>query len=119
MRTGFKATLLCGVAMLAVWHGVLLAVPHNHVDTAVPQEELACSASHPLSQTSHLHSAGHLLDHHACLACFAGTSSATAPGLENLAILMPSDSLPTKLPGDCRAQIHAHFPLLRGPPLVV
>jgi hypothetical protein len=119
MRLGFKATLLSGVAMLAVWHGVLLAVPHNHGDTAVPQEKLACSASHPLSQTSHLHSAGHLLDHHACLACFAGTSGATASGLENLAIIMPSDSLPTMPPGDCRAQIHSHLPLLRGPPQIV
>jgi hypothetical protein len=118
MRSGFKATLLLVAATLAVWHGVLLGVPHNHVDTAVPQEELACSASHPFSQTSHLHSAGHLLAPHDCLACFAGTNGATAPGLSSLPVLIPSEVL-LDVPGeDCRAQIHSHLPLLRGPPAV-
>ena len=118
MRSGFKATLLLCAATLAVWHGVLLGVPHNHVDTEVPQEELACSASHSQSHTSHLHSAGHPLAPHHCFACLTGTSGATPPGLANRAVLMPSDVLPALPREDCRAEIHSHLPLLRGPPAV-
>jgi hypothetical protein len=119
MRSGFKATLLLGAATLVLWHGVLLGVPHNHVDTAVPQEELACSASHSLSQTSHLHAAGHLLEYHACLACFAGTSGATAPGHAALTVRLPSIALLSISSSDCRSQIHPNLPPHRGPPSLV
>jgi hypothetical protein len=119
MRSGFKATLLLCAATLAVWHGVLLGVPHNHTDTELPQEELACSASHPLSQTSHLHSAGHPLAPHHCLACLAGTSGAIPPGLASLAVLAPSDTLPAMPREEIRLQNHSNHPPHRGPPSLV
>ena len=119
MRSGFRAMLLLGVAIAAVWHGVLLAVPHNHVDSAVPQEELACSASHPLSQTSHLHGSGQLLAPHSCLACFAGTSGAITPGVAISNTPIPSIVRASFSSDDCRSQSYSHLPLLRGPPAIV
>jgi hypothetical protein len=71
-----RGLLSLTAATLLAWHGVLLAMPHNHADAAVPQEELVCSASHPLSQTNHLHASGRLLTPHPCLACLASTTTA-------------------------------------------
>lgn len=106
-------------AILVTWHGVILSVPHRHIDDGVPQEELACSASHSLSQTSHLHGAGIVLAPHSCLACIAGTSSAAAPGFGSLPTATTSISQPPVLPDVCRSQDFSCLPLLRGPPLIV
>jgi len=109
-------TVVLVAATLLAWHGVMLATPHDHADTKVPQEELACSASHPSSQTSHLHHSGRMLSRQICLACLAGTAVAEAPevsGVESITIggLATSAASP-----DLRSRLRTELPLLRGPP---
>ena len=108
--------LLVAAALLA-WHGVLLATPHNHADNTVPQEELACSASHPRSQTDHLHGSGRLLAPHPCLACLAGTTVAVTPGIARVEGAVVDGSAGVAPVCDLRSRLHTQLPLLRGPPL--
>lgn len=105
--------------MLVVWHGVMLSTPHTHADAAVPQEELVCSASHPLSQTHHLHGSGRLLSPHPCLACLAGSTIADAPGTAGIGAASACDVLVAIAASDLRSRLHTHLPLLRGPPPAV
>jgi hypothetical protein len=104
------------VATLVFWHGLLQGVPHNHVDTAVPQERLTCSASRPLSQEFHLHSAGEALDVHSCLACSAGSTAAFSDPADGAA---RAPDFRTKVEvgqPDCRPLHRKHLPQHRGPP---
>jgi hypothetical protein len=104
-------------AALLTWHGVLLATPHNHADSTVPQEELICSASHPSSQTSHLHGSGRLLSPHPCLACLAGTTVAVVIGISGIDGAEVDDFIVLPSAADLRSRAHTRLPPLRGPPL--
>ena len=112
-----RATILLVAAMSLTWHGVLLATPHSHADNAVPQEELACSASHPSSQITHLHGSGHSVPPHPCLACLAGTTVADAMGLAEVEEAAVGESIIVVASSDLRSRLHTQLPLLRGPPL--
>ncbi len=102
---------------LLTWHGVLLSTPHNHADTAVPHEELVCSASHPSSQTNHLHGSGHLLSPHPCVACLVGSTVADTLGIAEIETATVSVPIFVVESSDLRSRLHSHLPLLRGPPL--
>jgi len=106
------------VALLP-WLGLLQAFPHTHADTAIPQEELACSASSPRSHEVHLHEAGHLLPHYPCLACLAGMSHAAAPSLFKLEREEPAARFAAEQTHDVRSRSRAYLPLSRGPPVAV
>ena len=108
--------MLVVAAMLLTWHGVLISTPHDHADTAVPQEELACSASSPSSQTSHLYGSGRLLAPHPCQACLAGSAPADSFGGVGAETLADGESIVATVSTDLRSRFHAHLPLLRGPP---
>lgn len=117
VKSPARVLVFLAAAMLLAWHGVLLSTPHNHADATVPQEMLACTASHPSSQTNHLHASGRLLAAHACLACLAGSTVAHPPGVDEVAAATvngPSNAVAHPGP---RPQLHAHLPLLRGPPV--
>ena len=117
VRSAARLTVLLAAAMLLAWHGLLLATPHTHADHAVPQEEIACSASRPSSQNNHLHGSGRLLASHPCLACLAGSTVADAPGSGEVETAPVGDSPVAATPSDLRSRLHAHLPLLRGPPV--
>ena len=104
-------------AVLLAWHGVLLAMPHNHADAAVPQEELVCWASHPLSQTSHLHRSGRLLTPHPCLACLASTTVADTLDVSGIDGSMIGKCVVGAASTDLPAGPDFLHPPLRGPPL--
>ena len=108
--------LLAAAALLAL-HGVLLATPHNHADTTVPQEELACSVSHPSSQTNHLHDSGRLLSPHPCLACVAGTTIVDVIGISGIDEAVADRLVIAASFTDLRSRVHTRLPPLRGPPL--
>jgi hypothetical protein len=114
-----RVSVLVLATLSLLWHGVMLTVPHDHADPTVPQEELACSASNPSSQTNHLHGAGHMLTPHPCVACLAGSNTADVSGtvvVKGVAIA-PSSGVTVSV--DRRSQIFSHLPLKRGPPLAV
>jgi hypothetical protein len=106
------------VATLSVaWYGVMLTVPHDHVDSSVPREELSCSASHPTSETQHLHRAGRVLSPHPCLACLAGTA---IPEVLKTAVVdgfAVHQRIDAAAATDLRSRLHSRLPFLRGPPL--
>jgi len=112
-----RATVFLVAAMLLTWHGVLGSIPHIHADNAVPQEEIACSASGSSSQTFHLHGSGRLLSPHVCLACLAGTTVADAPGTAEVEGAAIDRSTVAARSSDLRARLHSQLPLLRGPPV--
>lgn len=107
------------VAVLVAWNGMLLSVPHKHADIAVPQEELACSASHPSSKTNHLHDSGRLLSPHLCVACLAGSNVAASPGIATIAAMVPSVAGEAIDLAVGRPHLHTRLPLTRGPPPTV
>ena len=111
-----RTTVLLVAAALLAWHGMLLATPHNHTDNAVPQEELACSASHPSSQTSHLHNSGRLLSPHPCLACLAGTTVVEVPANRGVGSTTHAEWADISSSPDLWSRLHLQLPLLRGPP---
>ena len=117
VKTAARASVLLVEATLLVWHGVMLSTPHNHADNAVPREELACSASHPSSQTSHLHGSGQAVSPHPCLACLAGSTVADAPGIAEVESVVGGESCVVDVSPDLRARFQSHLPLFRGPPL--
>ncbi len=106
------------VAALVLWHGLLQAVPHNHAEAGVPQEHLACRASHPLSQESHLHGAGEAMTPHPCLACLVGSTAASVPGLSRLDGLAPGLRGLESAGNPARSLIRTQLPPSRGPPQV-
>jgi hypothetical protein len=112
-----RASALLVAASLVAWHGFVLSTPHEHADAGVPQEELACSASHPLSQSSHLHSSGPSLSSHPCVACLAGTTLAVAQGLPEIVGSGAGESTAVIASRDLRSRLHIRLPLSRGPPL--
>jgi hypothetical protein len=116
VRSLARTTVFLVAASLLAWHGVLLATPHNHADNSVPQEELACAASHPSSQTSHLHDSGRLLSPHPCLACLAGTTVAEAPASRGVESTTDGEWVADSTSPDLRSRFHTQLPLLRGPP---
>jgi hypothetical protein len=111
-----RAPIVLLAATLLTWHGVLLSMPHHHVDNDVPQEEIACSVSGSSSQVFHLHGSGRLLSPHACLACLAGTTVAEAPGVAEVEGAAVGGSTVATTSSDFRARFRSHLPLLRGPP---
>ncbi len=117
MRSLARATILLVAAMSLTWHGVLLSTPHTHADDAVPREELTCSASHPTSQTNHLHGLGHSVSLHSCLACLAGTTVVDTLGLTEVEEAAVGESIIVAASSDLRSRLHTQLPLLRGPPL--
>ena len=119
VRVSSRVVLVTAAALLMTWHGVMLSLPHSHVDADIPQEELACSASHPLSGTFHLHSAGEVLTPHHCLACLAGSNHASAPVTMTFGIVISENVQPAAAVADCRLHSRFHLPLHRGPPTTV
>ncbi len=119
MRVSSRVLLVTVAALLMTWHGLLLSLPHNHADVGIPQEELACSASHPLSGSFHLHGAGEVLAPHHCLACLAGSNHASAPVTMTLGVVISEFVQPAAAAADCRTHSRFHLPLYRGPPTSV
>jgi hypothetical protein len=117
VRLAARVIALLAAAILLAWHGLLLSTPHNHVEHAVPQEELACSASHPSSHNNHLHGSGQLMASHLCLACLAGSTVWEAPGVAQVEMAPVGDSMVAAAFLDLRSRLHTHIPLLRGPPV--
>jgi hypothetical protein len=105
--------------MSLTWHGVVLTTPHNHGDNAVSREELVCSASHPSSQTNHLHGAGRMLLPHPCVACVVASTVADAPGIAEFNESPVGAPVVHFVSTDIRAHDQTCLPLLRGPPLTV
>lgn len=106
------------VAALVLWHGLLQAVPHNHAEAGVPQELLACRASHPLSQESHLHGAGEAMTPHPCLACLVGSTAASVPGLSRIDGLAPEQRRLEGAASHARSVVRTQLPPSRGPPQI-
>lgn len=104
------------VAALLPWMGVLQALPHHHAESGVPQEELTCLASRPMSDLEHLHSAGDRLHHNPCSTCIAGATTAWTS--KNVTVVCGEDE--GTLTGsdlyDLRSRLRAQLPLQRGPP---
>ncbi len=119
VRVSAKVLLVIVAALLMTWHGIMLSLPHSHADTGVPQEELICSASHPLSTTFHLHAEGHALTPHPCLACLAGSNHASTPATMTLGSMISDHVQVAVAVTDCRSHSRFHLPLLRGPPSTV
>jgi hypothetical protein len=117
VKPATRAIILFVAAVLLTWHGVLLATPHNHDDTVVPREEIACSASHPSSQANHVHSSGRHLSRHPCVACLAGSTVADASGIAKVDTETVGVSIFVVMSSDLRPRLHSHLPHLRGPPL--
>jgi hypothetical protein len=111
-----RITPLAIVATFVFWHALLQGVPHHHADTAVPQERMTCSASRPLSQEFHLHSAGEALDVHSCLACSAGSTAEFSDQADDAAHVPDLRASAEVGQPDCRSLHRAHLPLHRGPP---
>jgi hypothetical protein len=116
VRSLARTSVLLVAAALLTWHGVLLATPHDHADSSVPQEELLCSASHPSSQSSHLHGSGRLLLPHPCLACLAGTTVVDMIGISGIAGADVDQLFVKATATDLRPSFQALLPPLRGPP---
>ena len=116
VKSPVRTPVLLAAAMLLAWNGVVLSTPHTHADTAIPQEELACSASRPLSQTNHLHGSGHSVTHHLCLACLAGTTVADAMRLAEVEEAAVGESTRMTASSDLRSRLYIQLPFLRGPP---
>jgi hypothetical protein len=114
-----RNTALFVMASLLAWQGIVLSIPHDHADHGVPQEELLCTASHPLSQTSHLHASGRHLSPHPCIACLAGSTAADIAGA--VAIEWAADDVVADVVValDLRARFRSYLPLHRGPPSLV
>lgn len=106
-------------ALLVVWQGVVFSVPHDHADIAVPQEELACSASHPSSTTEHLHGSGRILSPHPCVACLVGSTAAETHGIVEIDTAPDICWIVAPEICDLRSSENARLPLLRGPPALV
>ena len=119
VRVSSRVLLVTVAALLMTWHGLILSLPHSHLDVDIPQEELACSASHPLSGTFHLHGAGEVLTPHHCLACLAGSNHASAPVAMKLGVVISEYVQPAAAVADCRSHDRFHLPLHRGPPTTV
>ena len=119
VRVSARVLLVTAAAFLMTWHGIILGLPPNHADTGIPQEELACSASHPLSSTFHLHGAGEVLTPHHCLACLAGSNHAAAPAMMAARPVFSKQVQEVAAVTDCRPYGRFHLPLLRGPPAIV
>jgi hypothetical protein len=119
VRVPAKILLVTAAAFLMTWQGTILGLPHHHADAGIPQEGLACSASHPLSGTSHLHGAGEVLAPHHCLACLAGSNHASAPVMVALGSAISEHVQVAVAVADCRSHGFFHLPLLRGPPFTV
>jgi len=116
VKSPARATILLVAAMSLTWHGVLLSIPHTHADDVVPREELACSASRPLSQTNHLHGSGHSVSPHPCLACLAGTAVTDGLGLAEVEEAAVGESVAVARTSDLRSRLLIQLPFLRGPP---
>jgi hypothetical protein len=117
VKSPAKVIALVATAVLVAWYGVVFSIPHNHADGALPQEELACSASHPTSQTSHLHASGQLLSPHPCLACLAGFTGGDLHSGSTVWLADDCESEITVGFAGSRSDHFAHIPLLRGPPV--
>lgn len=104
------------VAALVLWHGLLQAVPHHHIEAGIPQEVLACWASHPLSQESHMHGAGEAMTPHPCLACLAGSITAAMPALSRIDGAAPGGGSVEVVPPSPRSLPLVQLPPSRGPP---
>lgn len=108
------------VAMtLVAWQGILLSIPHHHADSTVPQEEIGCSVSRPLSHENHLHGAGAELTPHPCVACLFGNTEAVETSVVSGSPGSLSIARKSAIGVDCRWQSHSRLPLLRGPPSLV
>ena len=116
VRVLAEVLLVTAAAFLMTWHGIILSQPNNHADAGIPQEELTCSASHPLSSTFHLHGAGEVLTPHHCLACLAGSNHASAPVTVTLGSVISKHVQAAVAVTDCRSKFRVHLPVLRAPP---
>jgi hypothetical protein len=104
---------------LAAWQGLAVSIPHNHADIHLPQEEIACSVSHPLSGEFHLHGAGEILTPHTCFACLTGSIVGFAPVRTTIdAVFSKNFETAVAVPG-CRKHNRFHLPFHRGPPIRV
>jgi hypothetical protein len=119
VKVSARVLLVTAAAFLMTWHGIILGLPHNHADAGIPQEELACSVSHRMSSTFHLHGAGEVLTPHHYLACLAGSNHASAPVTVALGSVISKHAQAAAAVTDCRSHSRFHLPLLRGPPTIV
>ena len=116
MRRGIALPALMVAAVLVVWHGVILSLPHTHADPNVPQEAISCTASQVGSQDFHLHQRGRAMAAHPCLACLAGSTIAEMP---YAVPFMRDVATGTHLQSAWkihRSGTHAHLPDPRAPP---
>jgi len=117
MRRDIALPVLVVAAVLVVWHGMILSLPHIHADPTVPQEVVSCSASLAGAQTAHLHRTGGYLPAHPCLACLAGSTFAVASSwtpLVDAGEAVADRATPHR---SCRTTFHAYLPGLRAPPV--
>jgi len=112
-------TALLVMTVLVSWQGIVLSIPHNHSDSAVPQEELLCSASRPSSDAFHLHAKGQQLSPHPCIACLAGWQIADEPGSTAVEGMADQGAGGVSLGEGLRSRFHSHLPPDRGPPSLV
>ncbi len=81
-RRRFLHVVTMAAAVLAVWHGMLLSLPHTHADRDVPRYAADCSVAFPGSGQYHLHRIPGAVPAHGCLACLAaGTAPVLPQGL--------------------------------------
>jgi hypothetical protein len=116
VRSSARDMVLLFAALLVASQGVIVSIPHDHADGAVPQEELACSASHPSSETEHLHGSGRLLAPHACVACLAGSTAGESLGVVSIDGAPESGPCVVTDANEMRLRDRARLPFLRGPP---
>jgi hypothetical protein len=114
-----RTTVLLVAAALLAWHGMLLAIPHNHADHAISQEQLYCSASHPSSDASHLHAKGQHLSPHPCIACLVGSTVVDAAGSDAFEGVADQGAAEVVASSDHRSRYRSHLPPHRGPPSLV
>jgi len=113
-----KLPALIVATILVLWLGFLHGVPHQHADTTVSQQRIACPVEHPAAQETHLHGLGEPLTPRLCLACLADLTIATIPVVDKVCEWVPGPSGLAVGSTDLRPGLNAYLPLLRGPPVV-
>jgi len=116
MRRGIALPALVIAAVLVVWHGVILSLPHTHTDRNVPQEAISCTASQAGSHDVHLHHRGRAMAAHPCLACLAGSTIAEMPCAVPFMQDVATGTRQQSAWKDHRSGTHAQLPDPRAPP---
>jgi len=118
MRGRRLSSLAIAATLLVAWHGLLIRLPHTHLDDQVPRYEGTCSAARPGSHAFHLHRTPVQLAPHQCLACLVSSTSAAPTGESAVPTPQTATGHASSLLESPPAIERAHLPDLRAPPIL-